>query len=172
MLRGLSSQTRFQAADIETLDFAPNTFDVIWSIECTEHLFDKASFFKRAANWLKPEGRMAIVVWFEGSSPQIPGHKERLEELCQRFVCPSFATAEEYTYWMKEAGLKSVQHYDWTEHASRTWKICKERVARTGVNHLARWISREQSDFINGFDKLMSAFESGDMQYGALIAQR
>jgi hypothetical protein len=37
---------------------------------------------------------------------------------------------------------------------------------------LAKWINREQVDFIHGFDKLIDAFENGDMEYGALIAQK
>ena len=35
---------RFFRADAEEIQFEPAGYDVVWSIECTEHLFDKASF--------------------------------------------------------------------------------------------------------------------------------
>ena len=65
-LQGVSRRTRFLAADAESVEFDDASFDVLWSVECTEHLFDKAEFFRRAAGWLRPGGRLAIAVWFEG----------------------------------------------------------------------------------------------------------
>jgi tocopherol O-methyltransferase len=41
---------------------------VVWSIECTEHLFDKRQFFQRVAQWLRLGGRVAICAWLAGSS--------------------------------------------------------------------------------------------------------
>ena len=58
----VSSQTRFMAQDAETVEFNAESFDIVWSVECTEHLFDKPEFFRRAAQWLRPGGRMAICV--------------------------------------------------------------------------------------------------------------
>ena len=62
-VRGARSRTRFLAADAETVEFDPESFDVIWSVECTEHLFDKPEFFRRATQWLRPGGRLAFSVW-------------------------------------------------------------------------------------------------------------
>ena len=49
----------FACQDVETVEYPARSFDVIWSIECTEHLFDKPRFFRRAASWLRPGGRLA-----------------------------------------------------------------------------------------------------------------
>lgn len=172
VLKGLANRAKFQAADVETIEFGSSSFDVLWSVECTEHLYDKSAFFLKSGKWVRSGGRLAIVVWFQGSNPKTPGHQERVEELCRRFVCPSFATVSEYSTWLKAAGYDRITHHDWSQHAAKTWKICRQRVQKTGVAHLAKWISREQVDFINGFDKLIEAFEEGDMEYGALIAHR
>jgi len=172
MLKGLSGRVKFEAADAEKIELMPESFDVLWSVECTEHLYDKANFFRKASQWLRPDGKLAIVVWFQGKEPKSLGQQQRVAELCQRFVCPSFATVDEYRSWLTTAGFHSISHHDWSQHAARTWKICRERVRKTGVEYLAKWISREQVDFIRGFDKLIDAFESGDMEYGALIAQK
>jgi tocopherol O-methyltransferase len=169
---GVGSRTRFLTQDAETAEFPPESFDVIWSVECTEHLFDKASFFKRASQWLKPGGRLAIVVWFEGANPSLPNHRQRVEEVCQKFVCPSLATRQEYAQWITDAGLKVIDHVDWSEQAARTWEICKSRVSKSGVKYLARILDKEQVAFLDGFDTLIDAYRSGDMEYGALIAEK
>ena len=45
-MRGVHDQTTFCCADVEEMDFPTESADVVWSIECTEHLFDKADFFQ------------------------------------------------------------------------------------------------------------------------------
>lgn len=171
-LKGLGRQTEFIAADAEQVHFEPASFDVVWSVECTEHLFDKPAFFRRAAEWLRPGGRVAITVWYEGEDTRRPGHRELCEEVCRRFVCPSLATRADYAGWLADSGLTVMHDVDWTARVSRTWEICKRRVERTGVRQLARLIDREQLDFIDGFDALLNAYRTGAMQYGAMVAQK
>lgn len=164
--------TRFLAADAEQISFPANSFDVVWSVECTEHLFDKPEFFRRAIEWLRPGGRVAICVWFEGEDTSLPNHRKQCEEVCQRFVCPSLATRQDYAGWMTEHGMTIKHNQVWTERVMRTWEICKQRVERTGVRHLAKLLDREQVDFIDGFDALLNAYRSGAMQYGAIVAEK
>ena len=73
---------------------------------------------------------------------------------------------------MTDAGLEVVHDVNWTEKVERTWEICKQRVDRFGIRHLAKLVDREQVDFIDGFEVLLEAYRSGAMRYGALIAQK
>jgi tocopherol O-methyltransferase len=170
--KGVGGRTRFLAEDAEAVVFEPSSFDVMWCVECTEHLFDKPEFFRRAANWLRPGGRMAICVWFEGEDTSRPGHQQQCEEVCQRFVCPSLATRSDYVTWMTDQGMQIRHNVDWTDRVTQTWEICRRRVRRSGVRHLARVLGREQVDFIDGFDALLNAYRSGAMQYGAIVAAK
>ena len=160
------------ADDAEAVEFAPESFDVVWSVECTEHLYDKPEFFRRAAEWLRPGGRMAICVWFEGEDTSRSDHRQQCEEVCERFVCPSLATRDDYAGWMSDQGLVIRHNVDWTDRVTKTWEICKQRVQRTGVRHIAKLLDREQVDFIDGFDALLAAYRSGAMQYGAIVAEK
>ncbi|WP_182867313.1 methyltransferase domain-containing protein [Rhodopirellula sp. JC639] len=171
-IKRLAGRTRFLADDAEGVVFQRNSFDVVWSVECTEHLFDKPQFIDRAARWLRPGGRMAICVWFEGEDTSRSGHRRQCEEVCERFVCPSLATRADYVNWMIHSGLQIRHNVDWTDRVARTWEICKRRVRRSGVRHLARVLDREQVDFIDGFDALLGAYQSGAMQYGAIVAEK
>src|SRR6476646_6141538 len=64
----ISKQVEFRCADAEQVSFSPNSCYVVWSVECTEHLFDKLRFCERAAAWLKPGGTIAICAWLAGDT--------------------------------------------------------------------------------------------------------
>lgn len=168
----VAGRTRFLAADAEQVSFDDGSFDCVWSVECTEHLFDKPEFFRRAVNWLRPGGRVAICVWFEGEDTSRPGHRRQCEEVCHRFVCPSLGTRADYAGWLTDHGMRVLHNSDWTTRVTKTWEICKQRVNRTGVRRLAKLLDREQVDFIDGFDALLDAYRSGAMQYGVIVAQK
>ena len=168
----LASQTEFLALDADQADFPEDHFDIVWSIECTEHLFDKPGFFRRVGQWLKPGGRLAICVWFEGEDATVPRHREQVEEVCHRFVCPSLATPSDYKQWIEAGGLRVTQETDWTDQVARTWEICQKRVARFRIRSLARLLDREQVEFIDGFEALLNAYRTRAMQYGAIVAEK
>jgi len=171
-LNRVHSATRFMAQDAEDVEFAPESFDVVWSVECTEHLFDKPEFFRRASHWLRPGGRMAICVWFEGEDTSRANHYQQCQEVCERFVCPSLATRHDYASWMTDQGLQIRHNIDWTDRVTKTWEICKQRVQKFGIRHLAKVLDREHVNFIDGFDTLLNAYHSGAMQYGAIVAEK
>ncbi len=172
MLKGQRTKTRFVCADAEAIDFEPQSFDVVWSVECTEHLFDKPGFFRRAAQWLRPGGRVALCVWFEGEDTTRPGHGEMVKDVCRRFVCPSLATRRDYTSWLVAAGLTITYNEDWTDRVAKTWEICKRRVSSSRIKTLARILDQNQVAFLDGFDTLLTAYRTGAMQFGAIVAEK
>jgi tocopherol O-methyltransferase len=169
---GVSGRTEFRCADAEEVKLEPHSFDVVWSVECTEHLFDKPRFFERAADWLKPGGRMAICAWLAGTEPLDESRTKQVYDVCEGFLCPSLGTAEEYEHWMTSAGLVLQSREDWTERVWKTWQICKERVERTRVRWLARLLDRETVMFLDRFDTILRAYQTGAMQYGCFVARR
>lgn len=169
---GVRQTTRFLAADAESIEFADRSFDFVWSVECTEHLFNKPAFVSRASGWLRPGGRMAICAWLEGSDTSRNGHREQVEQVCRRFVCPSFATRQEYVQWMIDSGMRITHDVDWTDRVMRTWEICQRRVARLGVRRLAQVLDRKQVEFLDGFETLLAAYRCGAMEYGAIIGEK
>lgn len=169
---GVSASTEFRCQDAEQASFEPASFDVIWSIECTEHLYDKPVFFQRAAQWLKPGGRMAICAWLAAETPESPQHIQQVIDVCEGFFCPSLGSAADYCRWMEEAGLEVQQTHDWTERVARTWEICIARVRRTGMRRLARLIDSNSLMFLDRFETILQAYRSGAMHYGCLIARK
>ena len=168
--RGASPKCRFLRADAERVCFDPRSFDVIWSIECTEHLFDKPAFFRRTAGWLDDGGRVAICAWLAGDGTS-DDHTHQVRAVCEAFLCPSLGREADYVKWMQEADLKVDRVFDWTDRVVETWEICMRRVRRTGVRWLARWIDQNQVQFLDHFATILKAYRTGAMRYGCFIAR-
>jgi tocopherol O-methyltransferase len=171
-MQGVGRHVHFRCADAERVDFASATFDVLWSVECTEHLFDKPAFFARAAPWLKPGGRVAICAWLAGDDLNSASSRQQVYDVCDGFLCPSLGSANDYCEWMTSAGLNVEQVQDWTPNVARTWRICRNRVKKTRVRFLARALHAESTLFLDRFDALLKAYETGAMKYGCFIATR
>jgi tocopherol O-methyltransferase len=169
---GVSRRTRFLVADAETVEFAPQSFDLAWSIECTEHLFDKAAFFRRVAQWLKPGGRAAICAWQAGNGPLSDEAQRQVFDVCEGFLCPSLGSQDDYRGWFADAGLRVERCHDWTDRVSRTWEICLRRVERSKVRWLAKLIDRNQHLFLERFQTILRAYRTGAMTYGCWIASK
>lgn len=168
---GLGRQTKFLRADAEEVQFDASQFDVAWSIECTEHLFDKPTFIRRAAEWLKPGGTMAICAWLAG--PELDEAKrQQVFDVCEGFFCPSLATSQEYTGWMEDAGMVVERADDWTRHVERTWEICRDRVQRFAIRPAAHVVDRGQIIFLDRFQTILDAYRSDAMQYGCFVARK
>jgi tocopherol O-methyltransferase len=169
---GASPNARFLVADAETVDFEPQSFDLVWSLECTEHLFDKAAFFRRAAGWLKPGGRAAICAWQAADGTLSDDAKQQCYDVCEGFLCPSLGSGEDYRSWFVGAGLEVERSFDWTNRVAQTWEICSRRVERSRIHWLARLVDRNQLLFLNRFQTILRAYRSGAMTYGCWIARK
>lgn len=169
---GLSHQTSFRCADVERIEYESNSFDIVWSIECTEHLFDKAQFFQRAARWLRPGGRMAICAWLAADPPTTDAQQQLAYDVCEGFFCPSLGTRTDYEQWMQDAGLVMERSDLWADRVLRTWEICIQRVRWTGVGFLGRLVDRGTDQFLRRFKTILEAYRTGAMQYGCFVARK
>jgi tocopherol O-methyltransferase len=167
--QGLSRRTRFRCVDAETVRFPPAAFDVVWNVECSEHFFDKPAFFRRAAGWLKPGGRIALCAWLAGDSPAA---EQAVTLVCEGFLCPSLGTAGDYRGWLTDAGLTISTCLDLTAQVAQTWDICRQRVRASGVGLLGRLAGSKMRTFLAHFATLGDAYRSGAMRYGLFVAEK
>lgn len=170
--QGVGKATEFHRIDAEAAEFAPASFDVVWSVECTEHLFDKPAFFQRAARWLKPGGVMAICAWLAGENSTTAEGTRQVERVCEGFLCPSLGTSHDYEEWVQQAGLVLETQVDWTDRVLETWEICRRRVDRARVRWIARAIDRQTVQFLNDFTTILEAYRSRAMGYGCFVARK
>ena len=103
----VSHKVDFHCQDAEQAEFPAEEFDLVWSIECTEHLFDKPAFFQKAAQWVKPGGHIAVCAWLAGDTSDEPKRQLALD-VCRGMLCPSLGTKEEYAFWIQSAGFQMM----------------------------------------------------------------
>ncbi len=168
----VAGRATFQCIDAEAAAFPDDSFDVVWSIECTEHFTDKARFFQHAARWLRPGGRIAICAWLAGENLADERKMQLVHDVCEGFFCPSLGTFADYRGWMEAAGLIVEHDYDWTARVDRTWEICRDRVRRSGMRWLAGLVHRGTATFLDRFSTILEAYRSGAMRYGCFIATK
>ena len=169
-LQGVGGQTQFLRQDAETAQFRDSSFDYLWSIECTEHLFDKPAFFRRAARWLKPGGGAALCIWMAGDEPHSADDVRQVQAVCDAFLCPSLGTVKDYTTWLQAAGLEVQNICDLTTQITRTWEICRQRVEQSGVAWISRLFGKNAIQFVNNFETILAAYRSGAMKYCSIVA--
>lgn len=172
LLQGISKRATFQVEDAERVELAASSFDVVWSVECTEHLFDKQAFFRKAATWLRPGGRMAICAWLAGENAGTDEGRKLVDNVCRGFLCPSLGSRGDYWRWMEAAGLEMVVDQDWTERVLKTWEICDQRVRRARLHWLAPWVDRDSVSFLDHFPTILNAYRSRAMEYGCFVARQ
>ncbi len=169
--QGLGRQVRIRQQDADLCEFPDESFDVVWSIECTEHLFDKPGFFRKAARWLRPEGRVAICAWTAVENLDLDQTRQ-IETVCEAFLCPSLGSVTDYEGWMTAAGLKIQSTNDITEDVYQTWEICIQRAQRYGGRWIARVCGADMVRFVEHLQTIYDAFRTGTMRYVSLVAKK
>jgi tocopherol O-methyltransferase len=165
LLRGVGPQTQFLATDAETIQLAPNSFDLIWVIECGEYLFDKPGFVRRLADWLRPGGRAVVCAWETGDGPLSDESQRTVYEVCAGFGYPSLCSGEEYRRWFVDAGLEIERRGDWTPLVSRTWEVSWHDSQRSPVHWFARLAGRQRLKFWDHYFSILTAYRTGAMKY-------
>ncbi len=166
---GLGSLVTAVHADLESVSFPPDAFDVVWSIECTEHLFDKAGFFAKASRWLRRHGTIALCAWTPAEGLTAAQWSSRIEPVCRGFLCPSLASAAEYAGWLQRSGLRIRQCTDLTDRVRRTWDICLQRTRRPWARAAAWLFPRSTRRFLDSFSTIRDAFRSGALRYSLIV---
>jgi len=171
-LKAIVPRPQFRCADAESIQFPTESADAVWSIECTEHLFDKPAFFAKAATWIKPGGCFALCAWLSGEQPMSQTHATQAKRVCEGMFCPSLGSQSDYVEWFQRAGLQVTKTGIWTDQVKKTWEVCRKRVERTGVRYLAKVLGKNHVLFLDHFDAILEAYDSGAMEYGFFIAEK
>lgn len=154
----------FAVGDIDAIALPAEQFDVVWTMESSEHFRDKARYFRNAAAALRPGGSIVVAAWTGAMT------SARVRAVAQAFLCPDLQTAEAYAGHLAAAGLEVTSREDLTRQVLRTWELCAER-ARKGSG-VVRLLPRPAREFVAGIEVILEAYRSGDLGYSVLVGRK
>ncbi|MBV9086643.1 MAG: methyltransferase domain-containing protein, partial [Acidobacteriaceae bacterium] len=151
-------------SNAEEYDYPAAAFDLVWTMESSEHFADKQRYLENVAHTLRARGRLLLTAW-TGSM-----QSERVRAVARAFLCPELWTADAYESAMAGAGLSVIHREDLTSQVLRTWEICRERASFARAAHAL--LPRAAREFVNGIDIILEAYRSGDLSYTVIGAIR
>lgn len=167
-----SPQVCFEIEDVNRLQFDEATFDVVWVIECSEHLLDKALFIESCARALRPGGVLALCAWLTADEHARPEHAQLVKAVCHGMLCPQLASMREYTNWMRASGFKEIRAEDITRQVEETWTRCTALASRPEIKALLRMTDERTRRFVWTFEAMRRAYSEGAMAYGMFSARK
>ena len=170
--RGLSDRVRFELTDANEWQPEPESVDLVWIMESSEHFRDKKGFFERCATALKPGGTLAVAAWLRRDGPIREDEKELVATIGSAMMSASLEGLSTYRRWMEEAGLTVTTAEDITRFIEPTWTHCARMVGRAPVKWLVRFTSTATRSFVNSFPLMRQAYAQGAMAFGLFAARK
>lgn len=168
----LDERAQFRVFDANLLESLDESFDVVWVIECSEHLADKERFISNCARVLRPGGRLALCAWLRANSPPAPDHAQLVADVCRGMLCPQLASAHDYTDWMRAGLLEVVSAEEITPHVKETWMLAAAIACRPEIRALLYSMDERTRRFVEAFSLIQRAYDEGAMAYGMFTARK
>ena len=170
--RGLAEQIRFLVVDANAWQPEPESVDVVWIMESSEHFRDKKNFFERCARALKPGGVLAVCAWLRGEQSTRDRHQQLVATIGRAMFSASLDTLSQYAAWMREANLTVETAIDITKNVAPTWEHCFRMAQRLKLNWLVHLADAPTRRFVQSFPLMTQAYANGAMAFGLFVARK
>lgn len=167
----------FYCEDFLKHDLPDNHYQALISIECLEHMQDKAAFFRKAYQVLEPDAHFAISVWSASEKTSAWQKNRLLKPICEEGHLPDLLTGAEWKKFIEDAGFQLTWQQDVARQVKKTWAICCRRLMKRLVTDpsyrqfLWKNPARDKVFALTLF-RLLAAFESGAMGYWIFAGQK
>lgn len=152
------------------------SFDAAISIESSEHMSDKAQFFREAHRVLKPGGRLVVCAWLSKEHPRPWEKRLFLEPICREGRLPSMGSPSDYQHLMEGAGFQNIEYTDISAQVKKTWTICALRMIKAlRTRELRHFLFTEKAAdrlFAKTLFRIWGAYATKSMIYGLFRATK
>jgi tocopherol O-methyltransferase len=170
--RGLNDRVKFQVSDANQWEPQPESVDMVWIMESSEHFENKKGFFERCASVLKPGGVLAVCAWLRREGPMPEDEQRLVATIAEAMLTASLGSLSDYQTWMRDAGLTMTAAEDITRHVEPTWAHCTRIGERLAVKFFVRFTGAPTRRFVESFPLMKQAYAQGAMAFGLLVAKK
>ena len=128
--RGDARSPEYLLGDWASNALPSGTFDAVISIESSEHMQDKPTFFDQERRVLKNGGQMVVCAWLAAEESTSTHRRHLLEPICREGRLPGIGTETDYRKWFSDANFEIESFEDLSVRVRKTWSICLGRVLR------------------------------------------
>jgi phosphoethanolamine N-methyltransferase len=158
----------FQHADVTTVEFDSECFDIIYCRDSILHIKDKLTLFKNCLKWLKPGGKLLITDYCSKEG-------EWSQEYAEYVVSRGYyiVSVTEYAKLLEEAGFIHVQGLDKTDLFMDILKEELESILRRKEEFCEDGLSETNYQYIvEGWQKKILRTALGDQRWGLFLAEK
>ena len=120
---GFQNKIRIIEGDMLSINPENEKFDLIWSLESAEHIFEKEKLIKLFYDLLNPGGKMIIGTWcVRNENPAFSKSEIRLINKVRRnYHLPPMISIDYYKRIAEKTGFKNVVGEDWSKMVVPFW---------------------------------------------------
>jgi 27-O-demethylrifamycin SV methyltransferase len=167
----LTNRLKFLVADAMQMSFPEAAFDVVWVMESSHLMPEKAKLIAECHRVLRPGGRIVLcdlMLIRPLAAKEIVALIPQIRLLESSFGRARLDTLEYYSHLFGAAGFSSIQHRDISPHVVPTIKCWEENIA-TAWPSLAEYFSVTQRDqFLESCRILRRFYEESTWGYGII----
>ncbi|KAJ7544595.1 hypothetical protein O6H91_09G084700 [Diphasiastrum complanatum] len=122
--QNLSDKVSFLYADARTLPFPNNEYDLVWCLECADHILEREQLMKELARVTAPGGKIVLTTMCNRELlPHEKSLSESEKEVLENIFSDDLAVASWsqpslYLRLAEENGLEAIQSDNWTKYVT------------------------------------------------------
>jgi tocopherol O-methyltransferase len=122
--RGDARSPKYLLGDWASSALPSGIFDAVISIESSEHMQDKPTFFDQARRVLKDGGQMVVCAWLAADHSTSSHRRHLLEPIFREARLPGIGTEADYRKWFSDANFEIENFEDLSARVRKTRSIC------------------------------------------------
>ncbi|XP_038078651.1 phosphomethylethanolamine N-methyltransferase-like [Patiria miniata] len=160
-------KVQFEIADVTKRDYAPESFDVVYSRDTLLHIDDKGALFHKFLTWLKPGGQLLISDYCCGDLPHTDAFKSYVAQRGYTLYTP-----KAYGKLLETAGFINVKAED------RSWQFMevleeeKAKVEQEKEEFVKQFSEADFQYLIDGWTNKLTRSKAGDQKWGLFTAEK